>query len=82
MAILENGLPLSVEQGDYALVIDHTSGDVTISISLHGGNFIPVENGNFFGNATKIIQLPSCRIMNTATGTSVVDLSKARAFGN
>lgn len=82
MAILESGVPLQVPQGAYALVVDYTSGDVIISISIDGGNFIDVEDGVFAANATKIIQLPQCRVKSVDSGTSVVDLSKARAFGN
>lgn len=82
MAVLLNGSPQKFPQGDYCLVIDYTSGEVILSISINGGTFIPIEDGAFTSNATKILHLPECEIRNDSTGTSVVDLSKARAFGN
>ena len=64
-----------VKRGTYAIVAQLNSGaSITLSISVNGSAFINIEDGAFTADATKIIELPNCKIKGVSVGGSFVDL--------
>lgn len=65
--------------GQYSIVADVGTGDVTLQISVSGGPLVDITNGQFTEDATSIIDLPLCSINPVLTGTATVSIDNLKS---
>lgn len=62
MTILSDGRAIPVSGGEYYFSGEISTGSITISVSVEGGDFIAVTDGVLTATGTGVISLPLCNI--------------------
>jgi hypothetical protein len=73
---LEHNVAKGVARASYALLVDITSGNVTLSVSAQGSSFIDIPNATWSSSTVVLVDLPTCEVKATITGTAQVELLK------